>query len=1280
MASNVPEDFDEQFLTCPVCMLHFRDPKILPCLHTFCRECLEEWASKQQPLECPTCRTQVSLPDQGVDGLRTNFYVNNLLDFAAAKKGAEPGVPCQVCEGNVEGSKSWCTDCAILMCESCTLLHSKFPTQKNHEVTTEETIKAEKDAGKFQRKRHCHKHQAQELAFYCESCNALVCTACTVVDHRPGKDHNPVELATVARQRKEELQGLLRDIDPRLREIEDSVKELEKEISKLMPSKEAATDQAKAYFRRLVDLLQKREKEILSRVDEQCRADGKALQTKKEAIEFELAGLTSAQTFCQQAVEHGSDVHVLEVGNQVKTRIETLLAKQLGLESDWSEFQFVENTAVVDFEKQVHDFGDVKTKVDALKCTVDVESTVLRPLCVAELTTMNKEGRSCVTDSKAVTTNMKDPSGKDVPTTQLQSGGKWKIFYFPRVIGNHRLEVKVNSQQVAGSPFDVIISRQTARTKRDVGKTSKSGFSFVSTGQSGFGFGTSQQRPETTKPKTGFSFGFALPQTSTTSHTTALTGFEFKPTQPETSASQSGGFSFKLDQSQPPQSGFGLKFGQSQPTTPSQSGFKFGVSQSQSSEGSQPATSTEGSKFTFGDVKDKATAEGYPDVIFLFEKKPTADQIERAKKYLLPPTFYLYEDKPLPEGWTEDDKLDDKPERRVAKGKDGETPSNASEAVSSKKSQSPNVVGTASSSLMFADLIAGKTQDFARRGKSDGFQGASSSSFGDMFKPKPESWDCPTCMVSSTGDKDACAACLTPKPGTSSKPSEPTMSFGDMFKSKPGPWDCRTCMVSNPGDKNACLACMTPKPGTAPKPPKSGFSFGAMFSQGAASQPTAPFGATGAAAKPGVGTASQSGFSFASTGKSGFGFGASQQTVETTRPKTGFSFGFSLPQTSTTTPTTALTCFQPKSLGGAKAKVDVSKCKVVLNPALQGLRCVAVLTTVNTEGRPCVTDSKAVTTNMKDPSEKNVPTQVHLKSAGAWEISQVPKIAGNYKLEVKVNSQQVTGSPFVVAVKGYPALTIGQKGSGVAELNLPLGVAVDKDGKIAVLERGNKRVQIFDAETGQSLSSFPVDGEGPHDVDVDSEGRILVTSSGETYGLRRYSKEGELLNTFMPDCMKNPRGLSVLKDGRMLVVDGTQKSCLLLQPDGSLIREIGKGQLQKPVFVSVDESRDVMFVTDKTAHNVFAFDFEGNQKFNFGKEGQNDGEFQEPNGITLDPAGNIIVGDSVGRVQVFGSDGIFIRTVATVKGNIVGGLALTLNGYLAVACWQGHCIELYRYM
>ncbi|XP_078575661.1 protein brain tumor-like [Branchiostoma floridae x Branchiostoma japonicum] len=148
----------------------------------------------------------------------------------------------------------------------------------------------------------------------------------------------------------------------------------------------------------------------------------------------------------------------------------------------------------------------------------------------------------------------------------------------------------------------------------------------------------------------------------------------------------------------------------------------------------------------------------------------------------------------------------------------------------------------------------------------------------------------------------------------------------------------------------------------------------------------------------------------------------------------------------------------------------------------------------------------------------------------------------------------------------------------------------------------------------------------------------------------------------------------------MVVADRTEHSCLLLQPDGSLIRDIGKGHLQDPWFIAVDESRDLLFVTDYSAHKVFVFDLEGKLKFSFGEQGQNEGELCKPTGITVDPAGNIVVVNcGNGRLQVFGPDGTYLRTVATVEGRNPRGIALTPDNHIAVACRWGHCVELYRY-
>ena len=48
-------------LTCTVCLEIFTDPKVLPCCHTFCLECLKGILGKsaaQENISCPQCREE----------------------------------------------------------------------------------------------------------------------------------------------------------------------------------------------------------------------------------------------------------------------------------------------------------------------------------------------------------------------------------------------------------------------------------------------------------------------------------------------------------------------------------------------------------------------------------------------------------------------------------------------------------------------------------------------------------------------------------------------------------------------------------------------------------------------------------------------------------------------------------------------------------------------------------------------------------------------------------------------------------------------------------------------------------------------------------------------------------------------------------------------------------------------------------------------------------------------------------------------------------------------
>uniref|UniRef100_A0A8C0HEE8 RING-type domain-containing protein n=1 Tax=Chelonoidis abingdonii TaxID=106734 RepID=A0A8C0HEE8_CHEAB len=116
MASVAPSLLDAiatDFLTCPICLERLRRPKILPCLHTYCQGCLEGLLGAGPRLRCPECREDVSLP-QGVAGLKTNFFVNGLLELV--RPVGEAGLSCALCPLiGQEGGRpaiSHCLDCA----------------------------------------------------------------------------------------------------------------------------------------------------------------------------------------------------------------------------------------------------------------------------------------------------------------------------------------------------------------------------------------------------------------------------------------------------------------------------------------------------------------------------------------------------------------------------------------------------------------------------------------------------------------------------------------------------------------------------------------------------------------------------------------------------------------------------------------------------------------------------------------------------------------------------------------------------------------------------------------------------------------------------------------------------------------------------------------------------------------------------------------------------------------------------------------------------------------
>lgn len=91
----------DDHLTCAICLDHFKTPKALPCLHTFCENCIRDYVfgrnfDKVGKFPCPTCQQDTILPANGVSGFPNNFHVTNLNDALGTPKRPPPPVPSNV--------------------------------------------------------------------------------------------------------------------------------------------------------------------------------------------------------------------------------------------------------------------------------------------------------------------------------------------------------------------------------------------------------------------------------------------------------------------------------------------------------------------------------------------------------------------------------------------------------------------------------------------------------------------------------------------------------------------------------------------------------------------------------------------------------------------------------------------------------------------------------------------------------------------------------------------------------------------------------------------------------------------------------------------------------------------------------------------------------------------------------------------------------------------------------------------------------------------------------
>jgi DNA-binding beta-propeller fold protein YncE len=227
------------------------------------------------------------------------------------------------------------------------------------------------------------------------------------------------------------------------------------------------------------------------------------------------------------------------------------------------------------------------------------------------------------------------------------------------------------------------------------------------------------------------------------------------------------------------------------------------------------------------------------------------------------------------------------------------------------------------------------------------------------------------------------------------------------------------------------------------------------------------------------------------------------------------------------------------------------------------------------------------------------------------------------------------------------------------ELRKPLGMAVDSDCNLYVVDGTAGRVIVYDQD-GDFLSAFGgVDMfERPSHVGVDPDARYayVVDTGGVSSQLHRVRvfdiATGEHVFDIGergsgPGQFNLPRDIAVGRDGRVYVVDGANFRVQVFESDGTYVNTFGSigvypGQFSRPKGLATDGEGNV-YVTDTAFGNFQIFDADGQLLLFVGSRSETlqPARYMLPAGIGVDEDGRVYMVDQFFRkVDVFRPAGI----------------------------------------
>ena len=461
-----------------------REGRYLNCLHVICVGCVREHITPDGSIDCAVCKVETLPRYPSVDLSKQLIPSQRVRNVQSASSEATPAKFCEFCEGGgVKRIASHsCNDCdGASLCDEHVEEHSRIRVFRQHDIRPLPKMTMEQDSAGISktRERPCPLHGRHELSRGCKTCHMPVCEHCLVKGHQ---QHSIVPLAEMASEQRAALQKEVKTsaVDSTASAslsasysaiglaatLESMMTGLSDEISTVNDEATAASQQITDTFSNMRKLMQKRERDLLDKVDKLRWQHQRPLEEKLQRLtymeEMQSPATDLAKYLCESECCDGD---VVQLGALVQKKLESFKS-DLEKEKQSAEQRptlkaVTTGTVMEDFdaklqsaEQVVEDLG-----VNLDQMVVDIPTEVIEGVtltipCSTDSTVIRRGIRQQLSASLISASGSQRPVHLATDSTTSSSDIVLCARVRPDQAGDHTLEVKL-ANQCRSIPFQV---------------------------------------------------------------------------------------------------------------------------------------------------------------------------------------------------------------------------------------------------------------------------------------------------------------------------------------------------------------------------------------------------------------------------------------------------------------------------------------------------------------------------------------------------------------------------------------------------------------------------------------------------------------------------------------------------------------------------------------------------------------------------------------------------------------------------------------------------------